>query len=137
MGTWEEDSGNQCEPLLKPLERRHSPTCPRDRAFELPVPKRWISDLKDRLIRNYNGPVSLKDPSHANSKPVITYLSRQTAAHRHLREDVHDALIVGLKGLEKEGIAEVNIEEFTDADPKDEQVAKLSRTTVSSNDPGQ
>lgn len=75
--------------------------------------------------------MSLKDASHAHSKPVITYLSRQTAAHRHLREDVHEALVVGLKGLEKEGVAEVNIEEFTDADPKDEQVAKLSRTTVS------
>lgn len=67
---------------------------------------------------------------------MITYLSRQTAAHRHLREDVHDALVVGLKELEKGGIAEVNIEEFTDADPKDEQVAKLSRTTVSINDGG-
>ncbi|KAJ9116168.1 hypothetical protein QFC20_000848 [Naganishia adeliensis] len=103
---------------------------PMDRAFELPVPKRWVSDLKDRLLRNYKGPVSLEDPSHAHSKPVITYLSRQTAAHRHLREDVHDALVVGLKEFEKEGIAEVNIEEFTDADPKDEQVAKLSRTTI-------
>lgn len=101
------------------------------------MPERWVSDLKDRLLRNYKGPVSLEDPSHAHSKPVITYLSRQTAAHRHLREDVHDALVVGLKGLEKEGIAEVNIEEFTDADPKDEQVARLSRTTVSLDNPGQ
>jgi hypothetical protein len=67
---------------------------------------------------------------------VITYLSRQTAAHRHLRGDVHNALVVGLKELEKEGIAEVNIEEFTDADPKDEQVVKLSRTTVSINGGG-
>lgn len=106
----------------------------RDLAFELPLPKRWISDLKNRLLRNYRGPVSLKDPSHAHSKPVITYLSRQTAAHRHLRDHVHDALITGLKRLEEEGIAEVHIEEFTDADPKDEQIAKLSRTTVSAKD---
>lgn len=62
---------------------------------------------------------------------MVTYLSRQTAAHRHLTDEAHENLIAGLKVLEKEGVAEVNIEEFTDADPKDEQVAKLSRTTVS------
>lgn len=36
--------------------------------------------------------------------------------------------------LDDEGIADVFVEEFTDADPKDEQVAKLSRTTVRTTD---
>jgi hypothetical protein len=90
-------------------------------------PTNWLSSLKDRILRNYTGKISPKLPS----KPVVTYLSRQTAAHRHLTDEAHAGLIAGLKALEDEGVAEVNIEEFTDADPKDEQIAKLSRTTVS------
>lgn len=90
-----------------------------------------MSDLKKRLLANYKGPVSLKDPSHAHSKPVITYLSRQEAVFRTLSDEAHEELSRALKALEEEGLAEVNIETFTDKDPKDEQVAKLSRTTVS------
>lgn len=103
----------------------------RDLAFELPVPERWLTDLKDRVLVKYTGPVTLHGHQHAYSKPVVTYLSRQTAPHRHFKGETHDALVEGLAELEEEGIAEVHIEEFTDADPKDEQVAKLSRTTVS------
>lgn len=100
----------------------------RDRAFDdLARPADWLSSLKHRILRNYAGKISPKPPS----KPVVTYLSRQTAAHRHLTDEAHAGLIAGLKVLEDEGVAEVNIEEFTDADPKDEQIAKLSRTTVS------
>jgi hypothetical protein len=44
---------------------------------------------------------------------------------------VHEELVAELQKLEKDGLAEVHVEEFTDADPKNEQVAKLSRTTVS------
>jgi hypothetical protein len=84
------------------------------------------------MLAKYRGPVSLQDPSHANSKPVVTYLSRQEAFHRTLNPETHEELIVGLKALEEEGLAEVQIERFTDTDPKDEQAAKLSRTTVSS-----
>lgn len=87
--------------------------------------------MKDRLLADYTGPVTLDDPSHEHSKPVITYISRQTAAHRRLKEEVHEELITELQKLEKEGLAEIQVEEFTDADPKNEQVAKLSRTTVS------
>ncbi|KAJ9119169.1 hypothetical protein QFC22_003661 [Naganishia vaughanmartiniae] len=104
---------------------------PMERAFKLPVPSNWVSDLKKRMLADYKGPVSLKDPSHAKSKPVITYLSRQEAVFRTLSDEAHEALSVGLKTLEQEGLAEVNVETFTDADPKDEQVAKISRTTVS------
>ncbi|KAJ9110105.1 hypothetical protein QFC19_001776 [Naganishia cerealis] len=103
---------------------------PMDRAFRLPVPSNWIHDLKQPILRNYKGPVSLKDPSHAKSKPVITYLSRQDAVHRTLTAEAHELLVAGLKALEKEDFAEVNIEEFNDATPKDEQVTKLSRTTI-------
>lgn len=102
----------------------------RDLAFELPVPERWLTDLKDRVLVNYTGTVTLQDHQQAYSKPVVTYLSRQTAGHRRLRQETHEALVEGLAELEEEGVAEVHIEEFTDADPKDEQVAKLSRTTV-------
>ncbi|KAJ9119165.1 hypothetical protein QFC22_003657 [Naganishia vaughanmartiniae] len=104
---------------------------PMDLAFELPVPDRWVTDLKDRLLASYTGPVSLDDPGHAASQPVITYISRQTAVFRRLKEEVHEELVAELKELEEEGLAEVQVEEFTDADPKDEQVAKLSRTTAS------
>lgn len=103
----------------------------RARAFQLPVPVNWVNDLKKRLLSNYKGPVSLKDPSHARSKPVVTYLSRQEALHRRLRPEIHAELSAGLKALEQEGLAEVNLETFIDSDPKDDQVAKLSRTTVS------
>jgi hypothetical protein len=103
----------------------------RDRAFKLPVPVNWVNDLKKRLLANYRGPISLKDPSHAHSKPVITYLSRQEALHRRLNNETHEELSAGLKVLEQEGLAEVNIEMFIDSDPKEDQVAKLSRTTVS------
>ncbi|KAJ9119168.1 hypothetical protein QFC22_003660 [Naganishia vaughanmartiniae] len=82
------------------------------------------------MLANYRGPVSLKDPSHANGKPVVTYLSRQEANHRKLNPDTHEELIMALKALEQEGLAEVNVEEFADADDKDDQVAKLSRTTI-------
>jgi hypothetical protein len=47
-----------------------------------------------------------------------------------LKEEVHEELVAELQKLEKDGLAEVHVEEFTDADPKNEQVAKLSRTTV-------
>ncbi|KAJ9103163.1 hypothetical protein QFC21_002585 [Naganishia friedmannii] len=103
---------------------------PMDYAFRLPAPSNWVSDLKVRMLANYQGPVSLKDPSHANSKPVITYLSRQEANHRKFNPETHEELIIALKALEEEGLAEVNVEEFSDADSKDEQVAKLSRTTI-------
>ncbi|KAJ9122996.1 hypothetical protein QFC24_004035 [Naganishia onofrii] len=103
---------------------------PMDYAFRLPVPPNWVSDLKERMLAKYRGPVSLQDPSHANSKPVVTYLSRQEAFHRTLNPETHKELIVGLKALEEEGLAEVQIERFTDTDPKDEQAAKLSRTTI-------
>ncbi|KAJ9103165.1 hypothetical protein QFC21_002587 [Naganishia friedmannii] len=100
------------------------------RAFQLPVPANWVDDLKKRLLTNYNGPVSLNDSSHANSKPVVTYLSRQEAIHRKLSTEAHDELSAGLKVLEEEELAEVNIETFIDSDTKDDQVAKLSRTTI-------
>ena len=107
--------------------RHQAHLCSRDPAFDdLERPADWVSSLKNRILRNYAGKISPKPPS----KPVVTYLSRQTAAHRHLTDEAHESLIAGLKVLEKEGLAEVNIEEFTDADPKDEQIAKLSRTTV-------
>ena len=61
----------------------------------------------------------------------MTYLSRQKALYRRLSNRAHHHLISGLKALEREGLAEVCIEEFIDQVPKDEQVAKLSRTTVS------
>lgn len=104
-----------------------------DKAFETPVPENWVGDLRQRVLETYTGPVSLDDPAHTSKgvKPVVTYLSRQTAAHRRFRDETHEALLEGLASLEEEGIAEVQVEEFTDADPKDEQVAKLSRTTVS------
>ncbi|KAJ9110104.1 hypothetical protein QFC19_001775 [Naganishia cerealis] len=103
---------------------------PMDLAFKLPVPERWLTDLKDRILANYAGPVSIVDPSHMLSRPVITYISRQTAAHRRLKGEIHEQLVAELQTLEQDRIAEVHIEEFTDADSKDEQVAKLSRTTI-------
>ncbi|KAJ9119170.1 hypothetical protein QFC22_003662 [Naganishia vaughanmartiniae] len=102
----------------------------RDKAFELPVPSTWISDMKDRILRNYQGSVTLQDPGHRKSKPVITYLSRQTATFRRLKQETHEELVAGLQSLEQEGIAEVHVEEFADGDAKEDQVAKLSRTTV-------
>jgi hypothetical protein len=135
LATWEEDL-NRCSLTLLLHVLNSRPICSllclldRDKAFELPVPSTWISDMKARILRNYRGSVTLQDPSHSKSKPVITYLSRQTATFRRLKQEIHEELVAGLKLLEQESIAEVQIEEFTDSDPKEDQVAKLSRTTV-------
>ncbi|KAJ9110061.1 hypothetical protein QFC19_001731 [Naganishia cerealis] len=90
------------------------------------IADRWSGHMGGSSKPIYKGPVSLKDPSHARSKPVITYLSRQKAVFRTLSQEAHESLVKGLKSLEKEGLAEVNIEEFTDADPKDDQ-ARLNQ----------
>lgn len=97
-------------------------------ALQLEVPTTWLTTLRDRLLVNYNGST---DPVPNEDKPVITYLSRQSARHRRILDSDHLALIRELKKLENEGLAEVNVEAFEDGTPVEEQVAKIARTTVS------
>lgn len=105
---------------------------PMEDAFALDVPSTWMSDLKNRVLANYKGNVSLQPPR----KPVVTYLSRQQATFRRLTQESHDSLIHELRRLEKEGLIEFNLEDFGDGDSKEDQVAKMSRTTVSTFDFG-
>lgn len=95
--------------------------------FALDVPSTWMSDLKRCVLKGYKGKVSLQTPR----KPVVTYLSRQKATFRRLTPDNHDLLIRELRRVEREGLIEFNVEDFGDGDSKQDQVAKISRTTVS------
>lgn len=130
------------------ISGHRGPKCkgkPFDEVFELSVPTDWVTDLREAILAGYSGDV--KPAASANGKgagkgkkmgkgkgeekPVITYMSRQTAKTRTLTPESHEALIKELQKIEDEGLAEFNVEEFTDLDPKDEQVAKIARTTVS------
>lgn len=96
-----------------------------DEVFQLSAPKDWVTGLRDRILEKF--PSKFK-PANL---PVITYMSRQKATTRNLRGDVNEQLIAELQKIADEGLAEFNVEEFTDKDAKEDQVAKLARTTVS------
>ena len=62
------------------------------------------------------------------SKPVITYVSRQSAGQRRLRQADHDDLVRGLKTLEDR--YEVNVIVFEKL-PRHEQIHIAARSNVS------
>ncbi len=99
-------------------------------ALRLPVSPDWLTNLRDRILEGYQGPVSLKKPE----LPVITYLARQNAGRR-LHPPDHEALWTALQGIEAAGLAEVNMEDFNSTIPFETQVATIARTNVSAGTP--
>lgn len=63
-------------------------------------------------------------------KLLVLYLQRQTDGRRLVEED-HEALIKELSKLQEDGIADVALEAFNSNMAFDEQVARISRATVS------
>lgn len=94
--------------------------------LRLPVSPDWLVGLKHRIVADYHGPTPLSMPE----KPLVLYLQRQTDGRRLVEED-HEALIKELYKLRDDGIAEVDLEAFDSAMAFDEQVARISRATVS------
>jgi hypothetical protein len=62
-------------------------------------------------------------------KPIVTYISRQTAGRRLIPED-HEALVKALRELEEEGLCEVRIPVMERLSLK-EQIAEVASSTVS------
>lgn len=94
--------------------------------FRLPVAPDWVLTLRDRLLKNYKGPVSLKK----GKLPLLAYLHRQESSRR-LNHDDHAKLVVALQQLQAEGLVDYELLHFTKDMPFEDQVATISRVDVS------
>lgn len=87
----------------------------------------WWEPVRRNVVRAVGGRVQVE------RKPVVvTYVSRQQAVHRRLKEEDHEKLVVGLKTMEKRrGSEEVRVDVVTweDMTPA-EQILQASKTTV-------
>jgi hypothetical protein len=95
--------------------------------LRLPVPSDWLTSLRDRLLNDYKGPVSLH---RSNKTPKVLYLSRQGSG-RALAPNDHQRLVDSLKELQEEGLVDLEVTTFSSAIPFQEQVAKVSTSDVS------
>jgi len=90
----------------------------------------WLQTLRERLLRGYDHPVLRKKKS---SKPVLTYLERQSTTRR-LTNESHAGVVEGLERLAADGLVEFTVETFGTpagkAMPFEEQIAIISRTDV-------
>ncbi|RXK39812.1 hypothetical protein M231_02867 [Tremella mesenterica] len=84
----------------------------------------WWADMRERLLAGHSAEYG---PAR-ESRPVITYLSRQSTGRR-LANESHDALVEELETLSKSGRAEVRYEVFEDTSIP-EQWARIARTTI-------
>jgi protein O-GlcNAc transferase len=96
-------------------------------ALRLPVSPDWFTNLRERVLTGYRGPIPLVKTS---SKPRILYLERQGSG-RELTPEAHEALMASLLELDEEGLADVTIEAFSGKIPFEDQVAKISTVDVS------
>jgi hypothetical protein len=95
-------------------------------SLRMPVSSDWFTNLRDRVLEGYDGPVSL----HKGSLPRIMYLQRQDTSRRLTSED-HARLLVELEKIHNEGLAEVVIEHFGKEIGFADQVAKIATVDVS------
>ncbi|KAG8925361.1 hypothetical protein FRC02_009719 [Tulasnella sp. 418] len=95
-------------------------------AFSLPGSKYWWMPIRSNMLR-YLG--INPEFSMTESRPVITYISRQAWGRRSLKKEDHEALVAGLRKLEAEKGYEVHIAE-AEKMSKPEQVSLASRTTI-------
>lgn len=98
--------------------------------MELPVPEGFWEPLRKTVLGNFLGNVESRNSDHdAGRKPVVTYVSRQSAGRR-LTTEAHEGLVDALKQLEEEGLCDVRIPVMEHMTLK-EQIELASSTTVS------
>lgn len=106
--------------------------------MELEPSSNFWAPLQKALARNLLGHGPFSEMSSKNlkgknlkskPKPIVTYVSRQTAKQRRLMPKDHQDLVRGLLQLEKEGLCQVLIPEM-ERMPIKEQVEIASRSTV-------
>jgi protein O-GlcNAc transferase len=84
----------------------------------------WWDMMRAQILSKHRG--DLPEPSA--SRPVITYLSRQST-DRRLTDQGHLDVVEELQAIAKTGKAEYHLEVFEDV-PVPEQWARIARTTV-------
>jgi protein O-GlcNAc transferase len=83
----------------------------------------------DGAISTGNGNGNGNGGKRKELKPIVTYISRQTAGRRLIAED-HEALVKALRELEEEGLCEVRIPVMERLSLRD-QIAEVASSTVS------
>ncbi|KAE9403554.1 hypothetical protein BT96DRAFT_878635 [Gymnopus androsaceus JB14] len=97
--------------------------------MELPVPEGFWEPLRKTVLGNFLGNVESRNSDHdAGRKPVVTYVSRQSAGRR-LTTEAHEGLVDALKQLEEEGLCDVRIPVMEHMTLK-EQIELASSTTI-------
>ncbi|WWC65472.1 uncharacterized protein I303_108090 [Kwoniella dejecticola CBS 10117] len=94
-------------------------------ALRLPVSLDWLVNLRDRVLKDYNGPVNLK----RGSKPHVMYLERQGSGRELVPED-HEDLVAAVLQLEEDGLAKVTVKGFSSSIPFQDQVAEISTVDI-------
>jgi hypothetical protein len=75
--------------------------------MELAAPARFWNPIRERIVSNLVG-TDLPRPT----KPVVTYITRQTPNRRRkLSDSSHESLLSALGELQKEGVCEVQVVE--------------------------
>ena len=88
--------------------------------MELSAPARFWDPIRERIVDNLVGP-DLPRPT----KPVVTYITRQTPNRRRkLSDSSHESLLSALGELHKEGLCEVQVVEETEGVKLVELVAR-------------
>ena len=88
--------------------------------MELSAPARFWDPIRERIVGNLVGP-DLPRPS----KPVVTYITRQTPNRRRkLSDSSHESLLSALRELHREGVCEVQVVEETEGVKLVELVAR-------------
>ncbi|KAF8996217.1 hypothetical protein BDQ17DRAFT_1284597 [Cyathus striatus] len=104
----------------------------------LDVPDRFWEPIRTTTVQSILGRdipyvdkhgITVNPPFPNSTGPVVTYISRQVAEERMLRQDDHERLVAALLELGSEGIAEVHIEYMEDLTFQ-MQFEVIARTTV-------
>ncbi|KAF7761931.1 hypothetical protein Agabi119p4_9923 [Agaricus bisporus var. burnettii] len=107
-----------------------STSTPEHEGFWSPIRKLMTLNLLG-YIPTFESPTNrtVISPSHVkSSKPVVIYLNRQKTGRR-LDEESHESLVEALKGLEEDGICEVQIVRMEEVGLR-EQIRLVSRSTI-------
>ncbi|KIK62619.1 hypothetical protein GYMLUDRAFT_164784 [Collybiopsis luxurians FD-317 M1] len=92
--------------------------------MSLSVPVGFWEPLRKAVVTRYG----LSDKPKDSSKPVVTYISRQSTGRR-LTNEAHEGLIKSLKELKEEGLCDVHIPVMEHLNLRD-QIELASTTTI-------
>jgi DNA-directed RNA polymerase specialized sigma54-like protein len=102
--------------------------------LRLPVSLDWMQNLRGRLLSESSEAQAIMAQGSRQSKPVVTYLERQSTTRR-LTDASHEALQAALQKLDDQGLIEYRPETFgsvTGVSVSFEvQVAKVATSDVS------